>query len=118
MIINTEVRHIPVSQKGVYFAFRDQGACLSLIAIKVYYVNCPNVTVNLARFMETPTGRETSEIVPAEGTCVENAVQMEVPRLLCKGDGNWTLPSGGCKCTIGYQQLGQTCQGKFNFLIK
>jgi Eph receptor B1 len=77
----------------------------------VYYVNCPNVTVNLARFVETPTGREPTEIVPAEGTCVENAVQVDMPRLLCKGDGNWTLPSGGCKCMAGYQQLGQTCQG-------
>lgn len=33
--INTEVRSIPVTKKGVYFAFKDQGACISLLAIKV-----------------------------------------------------------------------------------
>lgn len=33
--INTEVRSIPVTKKGIYFAFRDQGACISLLAVKV-----------------------------------------------------------------------------------
>lgn len=33
--INTEIKSIPVTKKGVYFAFRDQGACISLLAIKV-----------------------------------------------------------------------------------
>ena len=37
VIINTEVRSIPVTKKGVYFAFKDQGACISLLAIKVIY---------------------------------------------------------------------------------
>lgn len=37
--INTEVKSIPVTKKGVYFAFRDQGACISLLAIKVRYEN-------------------------------------------------------------------------------
>lgn len=43
--INTEVKSIPVTKKGVYFAFRDQGACISLLAIKVlfhYMQNMPN----------------------------------------------------------------------------
>lgn len=35
VIINSEVKSIPVNKKGVYFAFRDQGACISLLAIKV-----------------------------------------------------------------------------------
>ena len=35
VIINTETRSVEVNKKGVYFAFRDQGACLSLLAIKV-----------------------------------------------------------------------------------
>jgi len=35
VIINTEVKSIPVNKKGVYFAFRDQGACISLLAIRV-----------------------------------------------------------------------------------
>ena len=49
VIINTETRSIDVTKKGVYFAFRDQGACLSLLAVKVYYLKCPEITVGFAR---------------------------------------------------------------------
>lgn len=37
--INTEIRSIPVTKKGVYFAFRDQGACISLLAVKVSFTS-------------------------------------------------------------------------------
>jgi ephrin-B len=111
VIINTEIRSIPVTKKGIYFAFRDQGACLSIIAIKIFYITCPNITTNFATYPETPTGKELTTIVSADGQCVPNAQQVDRPRLLCKGDGNWTLPSGGCKCMAGYEPIGQTCQG-------
>lgn len=35
VVINSEVKSVPVTKKGIYFAFRDQGACISLLAIKV-----------------------------------------------------------------------------------
>lgn len=116
VIINTEIRSVEVTKRGVFFAFRDQGACLSLIAIKVYYVTCPNLTANFAYFPDTPTGREVTAIVAAKGQCVQNAVVVsEEPRLLCKGDGNWTLPSGGCKCKEGYEpDSSNNCQSEFN----
>ncbi|XP_060534436.1 ephrin type-B receptor 2 isoform X2 [Cylas formicarius] len=102
--INTEVKSIPVTKKGVYFAFRDQGACISLLAIKVYYITCPEVTINFARFPATPTGKEITIIEQANGTCVSNAeVVGGTPIYLCKGDGKWTLPTGGCKCKAGFQ---------------
>ena len=71
------------------------------------------MTLNFARFPETPTDIELTGIVPTRGSCVENAVEVDSPRLLCQADGNWTLPSGGCKCMAGYEPIGQTCQGKF-----
>ncbi|XP_057657930.1 ephrin type-A receptor 4-B isoform X1 [Diorhabda carinulata] len=102
--INTEVKSIPVTKKGVYFAFRDQGACISLLAIKIYYIVCPEMTVNFARFPSTPTGKEITLIEQATGTCVSNAeVVGGTPTYLCKGDGKWTLPTGGCKCKAGFQ---------------
>jgi len=111
VIINTEVKSIPVTKKGVYFAFRDQGACISLLAIKVYYITCPAVTVNFAHFQTTPTGREVTFIEQATGECVENAEVVDTPTYLCKGDGKWYLPTGGCKCKAGYEadQEKQTC---------
>ncbi|XP_033220238.1 ephrin type-B receptor 1-B isoform X16 [Belonocnema kinseyi] len=103
VIINTEVKSIPVTKKGVYFAFRDQGACISILAIKVYYISCPEVSVNFAHFPKTPTGREVALIEQAKGVCVAHAVKIEQPTFLCKGDGKWYLPAGGCHCKPGYQ---------------
>lgn len=103
--INTEVKSIAVTKRGVYFAFRDQGACISILAVKVYYITCPEVTVNFARFPATPTGREVTVIEEANGTCVENAEKTpgEPPVYMCKGDGKWTLPRGSCKCRAGFE---------------
>ncbi|XP_049805706.1 ephrin type-B receptor 1-B isoform X2 [Schistocerca nitens] len=103
VIINTEIKSIPVTKKGVYFAFRDQGACISLLAIKVYYLTCPEVTVNFAHFPTTPTGKEVTFIERATGKCVENSEEVDMPTYLCKGDGKWYLPSGGCKCKAGFE---------------
>ncbi|XP_014233139.1 ephrin type-B receptor 1-B isoform X2 [Trichogramma pretiosum] len=121
VIINTEIKSIPVTKKGVYFAFRDQGACISLLAIKVYYISCPEISINFARFPATPTGREVALIEQTLGTCVINAVKIEQPTFLCKGDGKWYLPNGGCHCKPGYQAdiKKQECKecpiGKFKY---
>jgi hypothetical protein len=39
------LRSVEVNKKGIYFAFRDEGACISLLAIKVsllYFRHAPN----------------------------------------------------------------------------
>lgn len=112
--INTEVKSIAVTKKGVYFAFRDQGACISVLAVKVYYITCPAVTENFAHFNETPTGREITIIEKQIGICVKNAESNEPPTYLCKGDGKWTILTSGCKCKVGYEPdyEKQTCTGK------
>lgn len=97
------MKSIPVTKKGVYFAFRDQGACISILAIKVYYISCPEISVNFAHFPATPTGREVALIEQTIGTCVNNTMVIEQPTFLCKGDGKWYLPNGGCHCKPGYQ---------------
>lgn len=113
--INTEVKSIAVTKKGVYFAFRDQGACISVLAVKVYYITCPAVTENFAHFNETPTGREITLIEKQNGTCVENAEPYEPPTYLCKGDGKWTILNGGCRCKVGYEPdfANKSCNGMF-----
>lgn len=111
MDINTEVKSIAVTKKGVYFAFRDQGACISVLAVKVYYITCQAVTENFAHFNETPTGREVTIIEQQTGVCVDNAEAAEPPTYLCKGDGKWTILTGGCRCKVGFEpdQDKQTC---------
>lgn len=102
VIINTETRSIDVTKKGVYFAFRDQGACLSLLAVKVYYLKCPDITVGFAKYPETATGAELTSIEKIPGRCVENSVAVQDPHNLCKADGTWSFHTGTCSCMAGY----------------
>ena len=77
--------------------------------------------MNFAHFPKTPTGREVALIEQAKGTCVAHAVKIEQPTFLCKGDGKWYLPAGGCHCKPGYQadaekQMCNECPiGKFKY---
>jgi len=104
VIINTETRSVEVNKKGVYFAFRDQGACISLLAIKVYYITCPEIVNNFAVFPETPTGKSESSTENIGGVCVANADPTEVaPFSYCKSDGTWLSTQGGCQCISGHQ---------------
>ena len=104
VIINTETRSVAVNKKGIYFAFRDQGACLSLLAIKVYYKTCPEVTAAFAQYPETPTGKTESAIEKKDGQCVANSIPAaDKPFSFCKSDGTWLYSQGGCQCMAGYQ---------------
>lgn len=109
------MKSIAVTKKGVYFAFRDQGACISVLAVKVYYITCPAITENFAHFNETPTGREITIIEKQVGVCVKNAESAEPPTYLCKGDGKWTILTSGCKCKVGFEPdyEKQTCTGEY-----
>ena len=112
VIINTETRSIDVRKKGVYFAIRDQGACISLLAVKIYYLTCPEITVDFAHYPETPTGAEETTIEKIAGSCVENAVPVDTPFNLCQGDGSWKYNSGRCVCMAGYSanNSSQSCE--------
>lgn len=88
---------------------------VALLLSQVYYITCPETTVNFARFPTTPTGREVTVIEQATGKCVDNAEEVETPTYLCKGDGKWYLPTGGCKCKAGFEAdvEKQTCNGEY-----
>lgn len=88
---------------------------MALLLSQVYYITCPETTVNFARFPTTPTGREVTVIEQATGKCVDNAEEVETPTYLCKGDGKWYLPTGGCKCKAGFEAdvEKQTCNGEY-----
>uniref|UniRef100_A0A3B4V947 receptor protein-tyrosine kinase n=1 Tax=Seriola dumerili TaxID=41447 RepID=A0A3B4V947_SERDU len=105
MKINSEVRSFgPVSRNGFYLAFQDYGACMSLIAVRVFYRKCPRVIQNGAVFPETLSGAESTSLVAARGVCVPNGEEVDVPiKLYCNGDGEWMVPIGRCMCKAGYE---------------
>ena len=101
--INHETRYIPVTRNGVYFAFLDQGACVTLMAVRIYYIICPAVISEFAWFPNTTTATETATVVEVEGECVAHAVIEEQPRYHCSGNGEWQIMTGRCSCGPGYQ---------------
>ncbi|KAK7884106.1 hypothetical protein WMY93_027229 [Mugilogobius chulae] len=105
MKINSEVRSFgPVSKNGFYLAFQDYGACMSIIAVRVFYRKCPRVVLNGAVFSETLSGAESASLVAARGVCVPNGEEVDVPiKLYCNGDGEWMVPIGRCMCKAGYE---------------
>lgn len=93
-------------KKGVYLVFRDQGACVSLLSIKVYYTVCSAQVNNLIMFPETPTGSNATDLVQQPGVCIDNSdiTSGTIPYAYCQTNGNWfiTNENGICLCRPGY----------------
>jgi len=113
--VNIETRSLAVGKRGIYFAFNDQGSCMTLMSILVYYVMCPSVISNYALFPNTSAASDLTSVVQVDGVCVPRASIEAPPKYLCKSDGSWYLLSGGCKCAPGYepdQEIAQQCSGR------
>nr|XP_045016950.1 ephrin type-B receptor 6 isoform X2 [Jaculus jaculus] len=104
----------PLTQRGFYVAFQDTGACLALVAVKLFAYTCPSVLRAFASFPETQaSGAGGASLVAAVGTCVAHAEPEEdgvggqaggnPPRLHCNGEGRWMVTVGGCRCQPGHQ---------------
>ncbi|XP_062842069.1 ephrin type-A receptor 3 isoform X1 [Trichomycterus rosablanca] len=110
MKLNTEVRHISgLSKRGLYLAFQDLGACIALVSVRVFYKRCPLAVMNLARFPDTVTGGDQA-LVEVRGSCVDDAEELEAPRMFCSADGGWLVPIGRCVCRPGFEETDGQCQ--------
>ncbi|XP_063298297.1 ephrin type-A receptor 3-like isoform X2 [Pelobates fuscus] len=109
MKLNTEVRDISnLYKKGFYLAFQDVGACIALVSVRVFYKKCPMTIRNLAQFPDTVTGGD-SALVEVKGSCVNNSVEFDVPKMYCSADGGWLVPIGRCACKPGYEEKKDSC---------
>ncbi|KAJ7407469.1 EPH receptor A5 [Willisornis vidua] len=114
MKLNTEVRDVgPLTKKGFYLAFQDVGACIALVSVRVYYKKCPSVIRNLARFPDTITGADSSQLLEVAGVCINHSVTEEAPKMHCSAEGEWLVPIGKCLCKAGYEEKNNTCQVTF-----
>ncbi|XP_069719762.1 ephrin type-B receptor 5 isoform X2 [Phaenicophaeus curvirostris] len=117
--MNVKVRSFgPLTKRGFYLAFQDSGACMSLVAVQVFFYKCPAVVKGFASFPETFAGGERTSLVESPGTCVPNAEETSMTgslgvRLHCNGEGEWMVAIGRCTCKAGYQPVDgeQACQG-------
>jgi hypothetical protein len=87
LTVNVKTRGISVNKNGFYIAFRDQGACVSLLYVKIFYRLCEDTTIGLVHFPETPTGAHLTDIVERSGICTINSKMISKPLGFCKGNG-------------------------------
>ncbi|XP_072349281.1 ephrin type-B receptor 3-like [Scyliorhinus torazame] len=113
---NTKILNLgPLRRNGFYLAFQDQGACMALLSVRVFFKKCPAMVAGFASFPETVTGAEPTSLVIAPGTCIPNAVEVSIPlKLYCNGDGEWIVPLGKCTCGPGYEPAKKhtVCKGE------
>uniref|UniRef100_A0A3Q3AE62 Ephrin type-A receptor 10 n=1 Tax=Kryptolebias marmoratus TaxID=37003 RepID=A0A3Q3AE62_KRYMA len=113
MKLNTEVREIGhLNKKGFHLAFQDVGACVALVAVRVYYKRCLATVQNLAVFPDTVAEAAFATLVEVRGTCVNNSeVDTDVPpRMHCSAEGEWLVPIGKCSCSAGYEEGHSSCE--------
>uniref|UniRef100_A0A8C6TG09 receptor protein-tyrosine kinase n=1 Tax=Neogobius melanostomus TaxID=47308 RepID=A0A8C6TG09_9GOBI len=109
--INTETRVVDnLLRKGFYLAFQDNGACVALLSVRVYYKTCPATVQSLASFKETVAAGENKDLRKVIGECVDNAVSEEQPWIFCTVDGEWVVPVGQCQCKAGYEKVDNACK--------
>ncbi|CAF3985128.1 unnamed protein product [Rotaria magnacalcarata] len=109
LTVNVKTRGVSINKDGFYIAFRDQGACISLLYVKIFYRLCQDISVGLIHFPETPTGSHLTDIVERYGICTMNSKTIQQPIGFCKGNGEWTFQEtslhDSCNCQQGYEQL-------------
>ena len=107
LTVNVKTRGIAVKKKGFYIAFRDQGACISLLYVKIFYRLCHAISIGLINFPETPTESSLTDIVERYGICTINSKTIEKPLGFCKGNGEWTFQEtslhNSCHCQQGHE---------------
>nr|CDJ87896.1 Ephrin receptor and Fibronectin and Tyrosine protein kinase and Sterile alpha motif homology 2 domain containing protein [Haemonchus contortus] len=92
------------STKYVRFGFEENGVCVSLLTITVYYVVCDATVTKFTKYPVTVTSSSRDDMVKVTGKCVANAIpaQSEAPTGFCTSAGRWNHLIGECGCKPGY----------------
>ncbi|CAK8691008.1 unnamed protein product [Clavelina lepadiformis] len=103
--LNKKTFNFSPKRSGFYIAVQDQGACMSLISLHIYYFYCHETTEKLAVFPKTISDAGLTSLVIVDGTCVENAepASTDKTEYHCSSDGRWQVTKGGCKCQAGHR---------------
>lgn len=108
------------TKTGLYFGIKDEGACSSILYVKVYYEVCPTATTFLTHFPRTIPGEELNSVKKVTGKCSANATvsasNFKNPVSLCKADGTWQSLTSDCECVSGFipSKNTNTCARKFS----
>jgi hypothetical protein len=96
---------IKAKAKGMYLAFYDQGACLSLLKVYVSFNYCPDRNKNLVTFARAVSPFDDSSPKQVEGKCSDpHSTNTTALTAACMSQGNWKLNNTvRCLCQPGYE---------------
>uniref|UniRef100_A0A3B5MCM9 receptor protein-tyrosine kinase n=1 Tax=Xiphophorus couchianus TaxID=32473 RepID=A0A3B5MCM9_9TELE len=82
---------------GLYLAFQSQGACMALLAVRIFFRKCPPLRRAFAAFPETVPHSLVEQVTMA-------TPPGPPPSMLCGEDGQWVgPPTSSCACRPGYE---------------
>ena len=95
---------------GVYLAFLDQGACLSLKSVIVSYNYCSEIDRVLVRFSRAAAPVNDSSLEEQTGRCTDvNSVNKVKLSGVCLSNGEWNITDViKCLCKPGYELVNGT----------
>ena len=96
---------IVTKKGGVYLAFLDQGACLSLSSVIVSYNYCSEIDRVLVRFSRTSAPVNDSYLKEQTGRCTDvNSINKVKLSGVCLSSGEWNVTDGiKCLCKPGHE---------------
>lgn len=113
---------LAVNSFGIYFGFRDTGACLSLTSVTLSYLYCPTVVNQGIVFQKIAAPSSSQQNTTVKGNCSEKASPYPSNSTLsvtCLSSGQWMMDSQvTCQCSVGYELVGHKCVGKRDFCFQ
>ena len=105
--------------RGIYLAFLDQGACITLRKVVISYRYCPEIGSTLVAFPRTVAPANDSNLTEEEGNCTDvNSVNKVKLVSVCLSNGEWNITDDfACLCKAVYELVNGTiasleCRGK------
>ena len=96
---------IVTKKGGVYLAFLDQGACVTISSVIVSYNYCPEIASVLVRFSRTSAPVNDSYPKEQTGRCTDvNSINKVKLSGVCLSNGEWNITDGiKCLCKPGHE---------------
>ena len=101
---------IVTKKGGVYLAFLDQGACVSLSSVIVSYNYCSEIDRGLVRFSRAAAPVNDSSLEEQRGRCTDvNSLSKLKLSGVCLSNGEWNITDAiKCFCKPGYELVNGT----------
>lgn len=96
------------NHSSFYFAIQDEGTCMIVSRMIVFYTVCPAKIINMINYPLTIA--PISGIRTITASCIENAEPIGAqPRADCSPNGSWNTSVIVCRCIFGTSNVSGAC---------